>query len=144
MKRMLPLITGFCMIFTLSAAVAQENRFEVSGTVGYTLSNGIDVTPTDIGDGTIVDRVSPTSAFNWDVGMDVFLTEGWAVGFNFAQQRGKLRARVQGDPDIDLADMNINNYHGIFTYNFGDEDSGIRPYIFGGLGATSSSAPPDS
>ena len=32
--------------------------------------------------------------------------------------------------------MDINNFHGIFTYNFGDEDSDIRPYLFGGLGAT--------
>ena len=32
--------------------------------------------------------------------------------------------------------MKVNNYHGIFTYNFGYEDSMTRPFIFGGLGAT--------
>lgn len=135
MKRMLPLTIGLCLIFSLSTVMAQDHRIEVNGTVGYTFSNGIDISPIDV-EGVLVDRISPTSAFNWDVGMDVFLSEGWALGFNFGQQRSMLRARVRSAPDIDVSDMNINNYHGIFTYNFGDEDSEIRPYIFGGLGAT--------
>lgn len=66
----------------------------------------------------------------------VFVSEDWAIGFNFGQQQGKFRGRVRGGADIDFADMDVNNYHGIFTYNFGDEDSEVRPYLFGGLGAT--------
>ena len=38
---------------------------------------------------------------------------------------------------IRLSDMNVDNYHFIFIYNFGDEDLVARPFIFGGLGATS-------
>lgn len=135
MKRMLPLLIGFCLILAVSSAVAQENRFEVNGTVAYSFSSGIDISPQDTNEG-VIDRISPTSAFSFDVGLDVFLTENWALGFNWGQQQGKLRGRVQNGPDIDFTDMNVNNYHGIFTYNFGDEDSPIRPYIFGGLGAT--------
>ncbi len=115
--------------------MAQENRFEVNGTVAYSFSNGIDISPQDL-DGNVIDRISPTSAFSFDVGLDFFLSENWALGFNWGQQRGKLRGRVRNDADIDFTDMNVNNYHGIFTYNFGEEDSGIRPYMFGGLGAT--------
>ena len=136
MKRMLPLLVGFCLILAISSAVAQENRFEVNGTVAYTASNGIDISPQDLEDGRVVDRISPTSAFSFDIGLDVFLSENFSLGFNFGQQQGKLRGRVRNGADIDFTDMDVNNYHGIFTYNFGDEDSDIRPYIFGGLGAT--------
>jgi opacity protein-like surface antigen len=135
MKRMLPMFIGLCLILASPAVFAQEKRVEVNGTVGYSFSNGIDVSPQDW-EGQTIDRLSPTSAFSFDLGMDVFLTEGWALGFNFGQQQGKLRGRVRAGEDVDFTDMNINNYHGLFTYNFGDEDSEMRPYIFGGLGAT--------
>jgi len=132
---MLPIFVGLCLIMASSAVFAQEKGIELNGVVGYSFSNGIDVSPQDV-DGQVVDRISPTSAFSFDVGMDVFLTEGWALGFNFGQQQSKFRGRVRTGSDIDFTDMNINNYHGLFTYNFGDEDSEVRPYIFGGLGAT--------
>jgi opacity protein-like surface antigen len=32
--------------------------------------------------------------------------------------------------------MNVANYHGIFTYHFGEDYQTARPYLFGGLGAT--------
>ena len=33
--------------------------------------------------------------------------------------------------------MTVSSYHGYFGYNFFDSDAKARPYIFGGLGATS-------
>ena len=32
--------------------------------------------------------------------------------------------------------MNVDNYHGIFTYDFGNADAKARPFILGGIGAT--------
>jgi hypothetical protein len=32
--------------------------------------------------------------------------------------------------------MAITNYHGYFAYNFGEADSVVRPFVYGGLGAT--------
>lgn len=135
MTRILPILLGLCLLLSLPLAMAQDNRLEINGTVGYNFSSGVDVSPQDF-EGSTVDRLSPISAFSYDVGVDVFLSEGWALGFNFGQQQSKLRGRVRNGADIDFADLDINNYHGIFTYNFGDEDSDVRPYMFGGLGAT--------
>ena len=39
-------------------------------------------------------------------------------------------------PGVDVADLNIGNYHGAFSYNFGSESTPVRPYLFGGAGAT--------
>jgi hypothetical protein len=35
------------------------------------------------------------------------------------------------------ADMNLDNYHANFVYNFGDADIRVRPFVFIGIGATS-------
>ena len=119
----------------------QDNRFEIYGLIGYTLSEGIDVQPEE-GDDLGIDRLSPKSAFSYGLGMDFMVTENFGVGFNFAQEKSKLRARVEGFQGLDITDMKVNNFHGILSYTFGDEDASFRPFIFGGLGATSYS--PDS
>ena len=58
------------------------------------------------------------------------------VGFLFGQQFSTLELKTRLGTTHDAADMKVNNYHGIFTYNFGYGDSQVRPFIFGGLGAT--------
>ena len=135
MRKMLPLSIGFCLLIVSPFTLAQEKRFEVSGIVGYSFSSGVDVTPQDV-DGTVYDRISPKSGLSYDVGADFFITEGFSLGFNWGRQESYLRGRAQSAPDMDFTSMNVDNYHGIFTYNFGDEDSSMRPYIMGGLGAT--------
>ena len=37
-----------------------------------------------------------------------------------------------------LTGMKVNNYHGVFTYNWGYSDSTVRPFFYAGLGATQS------
>jgi len=135
MRRLLPIFVAFCLIVVSPFTLAQEKRFEFSGTVGYSFSNGIEINPVEYEDVTY-DRLTPISGFSFDIEGSVFLTEGFSVGFNWGRQESELRARARQAPDQDFADMDVNNFHGIFTYNFGDEDSPLRPYIFGGLGAT--------
>ena len=141
MHRRLFIILSLCLILGSTGAFAQDNRFEIYGLIGYTLSEGIDVQPEE-GDDLGIDRLSPKSAFSYGLGMDFMVTENFGVGFNFAQEKSKLRARVEGFQGLDITDMKVNNFHGILSYTFGDEDASFRPFIFGGLGATSYS--PDS
>jgi opacity protein-like surface antigen len=130
-----------CLILGTTFTFAQEKRFEVNGLIGYTLSEGVDVNPRE-GDDLGISRLSPKSSFSYGLGADYLFTENFAVGFNFAQQRSKLRARVTGLEGLDITSMSVNNFHGLLTYTFGEEDEAFRPYIFGGLGATNYS--PDS
>ncbi len=137
MRRLL--ILGLVLMLGVTLAVAQDKKFEVSPYIGGTLSDGVDVDPTSI-PGTepplTVDRVSPKSGLSWGVGFDFLATENFAVGFNFSQHFSKLRAGLQEGGDRDLADLDVFNYHGTFTYNIGDEQAPVRPFVFGGLGAT--------
>jgi hypothetical protein len=51
------------------------------------------------------------------------------------------RVSTTHDPlPTDVGDMTVNTYHGYFAYNFFDADAAIRPYLMGGLGATSFSS----
>ena len=136
MHRLLLLFIGLCSSLVSPLALAQENRFELSGSVGYTLSTGINVDRTIIGDFGFY-GISPKSGLSYGAGLELFVSRGWSVGFNWSQQDSVLKAEAFNDlNDRDITDMTVSNYHGIFTYNFGDEYMLMRPYIFGGLGAT--------
>ncbi|MEJ2109436.1 MAG: outer membrane beta-barrel protein [Acidobacteriota bacterium] len=141
MHRRLFTVLILCMILGSTGVFAQENKFEIYGLLGYTFSEGVDIQPEEEDD-LGIDRLSPNSAFSYGLGMDFLITENFGVGFNFAQEKSKLRARVEGFQGLDITDMDVNNFHGILSYTFGDEDASFRPFVFGGLGATSYS--PDS
>jgi opacity protein-like surface antigen len=128
------------MLFFLMSlqGFAQEKKIEVSPYIAYTFSEGVDVdiavsNPDDL---YLVNRISPTSGFTYGFNFDYLVTESFAVGFNFGNQRSSLEARVQNNEKLIVVDQDLRNYHGTFTFNMGDEDSPMRPFFFGGLGAT--------
>ena len=57
------------------------------------------------------------------------------VEFALDRQQSALEGKGRG-VTREFADMNLNNYHVNFVYNFGDDRDTLRPFIFGGLGAT--------
>ncbi len=119
-----------------SAAYAQDKKFEFTPYVGYTASEGVRINDQDVGGGTIVNTISPKSGASWGLSFDFLATENFAIGFNWNQQFSKLNGNVKDSGNREFADMSVYNYHGIFTYNFFDEDDPVRPFLFGGLGAT--------
>ncbi|MGW8181131.1 MAG: outer membrane beta-barrel protein, partial [bacterium] len=124
------------LLSPLALAQYDEYKLEITPYLGYTFSEGVDISATDIGDGNIVNRLSPTSGSSYGFIADYLVGEHFAVGFNFSQQNSNLEGRLQGSGKQNFADMKVRNYHGVFTYNMGDEDAPMRPYFFGGLGAT--------
>ena len=108
---------------------------EVGVNFGYTLSEGVDITPTLTSLGTVT-KINPTNGASWGLKFDYLAGENFAIGFLYDQQMNKLNADFQSGSKIDVAENNTYNYHGVFTYNFGGQDSKMRPYFYGGLGAT--------
>jgi hypothetical protein len=119
-----------------SQAYDSDYKVELSGIFGYTFSNGVNVNPVDIGAGQIVDKITPRSGASWGAGFDFLLSENLSAGFNWSQQKSELEGSIQSGGKESFTSLYVHNFHGIFTYTFGEEDSGFRPFIFGGLGAT--------
>ncbi len=131
-----------CLCLLATPAWAQQDyRVEIEAFGGFTWSDGVPISPQTIVDETI-DEVAPKSGGSYGLGVGVFLSEQIELGFQFTQQFSVLEATVSpvASPNAtstrDLADMKVNNYHGVFMYHYGFEDSTIRPFIFGGVGAT--------
>jgi hypothetical protein len=131
-------IVAAVSVFIAAAAApafAQSPRVEVSAFAGWTLSDGVSGNAVAAGDGNIYDRVDPKDSASFGFSVGVLATENFEVGFMYDRQSSKL---VLGDTtDRELGDLDVTGYHGYFAYNFGAADAPMRPFVFGGLGATS-------
>lgn len=116
-----------------ASAFAQEKKVEINPFFGYTLSDGVTVDPFIAG-GQVYDSINPASGMAFGVQFGVFATENVEIGFLWAREFSKLEAK--NGTSTEFTDMDVDNYHAIFTYNWGDEDAQARPFLFGGLGAT--------
>jgi opacity protein-like surface antigen len=115
------------------AAWAQEKRVEVSGNVGYTLSDGVSGSSTTV-EGEDFTRIDPQDSINYGGRIGFMVTPNIEVGGLFSLQSSKME--LGGVANADIGDWKLYNYHGYVAYNFGEADAMVRPYVLGGLGAT--------
>jgi len=116
-----------------SAATAQEPRVELSGTVGWTFSDGVSGSSTTVA-GEEFTRIDPQDSISYGGRIGFLVTPNVEVGALFSLQSTKLE--LGGVVNREIGDEKIYNYHGYVAYNFGDADASVRPYLLGGLGAT--------
>jgi outer membrane protein with beta-barrel domain len=133
---MLKRIALVALGLTLASAPAFAQKAEVGVTIGWVWADGVNSTNNIVvpGVGTF-NRIDPKDSFGWGFDIGVFVGPNAEVGFQYTQQPTKLE--VSGTTVVDIGDMSSHTYHGIFTYNFGEHDAKIRPYVYGGLGGTS-------
>ena len=131
-------LAALAIVGWTAPAVAQEPGAEVSVLFGWAFSEGVDGESVATADGNVFNRVDPKDSFKWGLSAGALLAGGVEVGFLFGQQRSTLEA--SGTNTVDIGDMTVNTYHGYFAYNFLDSDDTVRPYLMGGLGATSFSS----
>jgi outer membrane protein W len=133
---MLKRITVVAFMVLLAALPAFAQKAEVGVTVGWVFADGVSSTSNIVvpGAGTF-NRMDPKDSFGWGFDIGVFVGPNAEVGFQYTQQPTKLQ--VSGTTTVDVGDLSTHTYHGTFTYNFGEGDAKIRPYIYGGLGGTS-------
>jgi outer membrane protein W len=117
-----------------SASRAQDHKAEIGVVGGWTFSDGVSGNAVKAGNGKIYDHIDPKDSFSFGLDVGFFVNENLQVGGLFSQQMSKM---VLGGTDtLELGDWSVQNYHGTFTYNFGESAAKARPYVFGGLGAT--------
>jgi len=119
----------------LASAPAFAQKAEVGVTFGWVISDGVDFGTSVVAPGGVYSRVDPKDSFGWGIDLGFFVGPNAEVGFLYGQQLSTLE--VSGTKIVDVGDMTISTYHGTFTYNFGAHDAAVRPYLMGGLGATS-------
>jgi hypothetical protein len=134
MRYQLIVSAALLVVISTPAVLSAQPRVEVSGNVGWTVSDGVDGQGILAGDGNIYDAVDVKDSFSWGFGIGVLATENAEVGFLFSQQMSQMR--LDGTAIREVGDLNVNSYHPYFAYNFMASDSAVRPYVLIGLGAT--------
>jgi len=135
---MLRRVLWLAPVAALAASTASaQYRAEISGFGGYTFADGVTFAGVQVPEtGEVYNSIEPTNAVSWGVELGIFMNENAQVGALFDRHQSSLK--VSGPSTrLDVADMNVDNYHVVFTFNFGDMDDTARPYVQGGIGATS-------
>jgi len=131
--RRLAVMASFILL-AAPAARAQDHRIELGANFGYTLSDGVSFAGVRAGNGALYDGIEPKDGGSWGLNLGFLVNDHAEVGFLFDHQSSSLD--VVGTSTLTIGDMNLENYHGYFAYNFGEHDAKIRPYFLFGLGAT--------
>ncbi len=118
----------------LVATTAWAQRVQASFNVGYGASEGVTSNRAPLL-GQQFDTLTPTSGASINLTVGVALTENAEVEFLWARQNSRLQAEGPGGT-LPVSELAIYNYLGNFVYNFGPRDARLRPFLFGGLGAT--------
>ncbi len=119
---------------TLVAVSAWAQRTEGSVNIGYGANDGISSESRFLF-GQVYDTAGVDNGTSYNVTLGVFATRGIEFEFLFARQDTDLSADGPGGT-LPITRTAVYNYMGNVVYNWGDEDSVLRPFVFGGLGAT--------
>ena len=124
----------FLMTMMVMAASASAQGVEVSGTIGWTFSDGVNGNAVTVpGVGTF-DRIDPKDAWAWGC--------AWASSPETIRRLASCTTssprslEVGGTTTVKVGDIKLHNYQGYYAFNFGHEETGVRPYVLFGLGAT--------
>jgi outer membrane protein with beta-barrel domain len=136
-KRVSCLMMVAALVWTSTVpALAQQARAEVSVLLGWSIADGVSGDAITTPEG-IFDRIDPKDSFKWGLMGGVLLGEYGNAEVGFMWQQAMSKMEVGGTSTVEIGDWSINSYHGYFGYNFFENDAKVRPYILGGLGATS-------
>jgi opacity protein-like surface antigen len=121
-------------LVAISSTAWAQTKVQVSGLFGYTLSDGVSGDAFFPGDGNSYNRVDPKDGGNFGFSVGFMVNPNAEVGFMYRRQMSK--AVISGSATKELGDLNVDGYHGYFTYYFGDPEGKVNPYFLGGFGAT--------
>ena len=130
-RRIAVIVAGMCLF---TAPLRAQGRVEVGVGVGYTLSEGIRTDERLAFPG--YDRAEVNSGPSFHLSFGVYTTPQFLIEFIYGRQDSKLTAEGNVVSKIDVAELKVDNYHGAFTYNWGEEDAKMRPFATIGFGAT--------
>lgn len=120
-------------VTAIAMPASAQTAMELGGFGGYTPSVTLEEHA-----GSLTD-LKLRGEFTWGINGTRFLTPHWGVEIVFTQQASALET-VTEDGAGDLYSIGIAQLHANLVYQLGDEQARLRPYVFGGAGATFFSA----
>ena len=129
------IVAGLMFALVATAPLAAQ-KIEVSFGGGYTTSEGVTTEGSSFPIGATFNKIDVVSGGAFNLTAGVYVTPQAQIEFLYARQSSTLRATGGVGPDVDISNMHVDSYHVNFVYNWGQEDSKVRPFAFGGLGAT--------
>ncbi|MGH9322397.1 MAG: outer membrane beta-barrel protein, partial [Vicinamibacteria bacterium] len=122
--------TGAVVFSVLLVAVpASAQRFEAAGLFGYTASAGLEQVARELNDLEI------GGGFTWAGQFDYFFTRNLGIEGSWAQREGDVIVSTSAG-SAGLFDLDARQFLGSVVYQWGAEESKLRPFVVGGLGAT--------
>ena len=124
----------FCAIAAvLYADAAHAQSWEISALAGYAPAVGLERQSRDVDDASI------GGGFMFSIHGARFLTANWGIEASFTQAFSSYDLTM-GEETASLFSIDIAHLHGDVVYEFGTADRRLRPFVFGGAGATFFSA----
>jgi len=125
-------IAAAVVLLALSAPASGQS-WEASGLLGYTPSVGLDRQAPEL------TQLDIQGGFTWGLQAGHLFTPRWGAELLWMQQGSALRLTTE-DGAANVFTMTIQQLHGNVLYHFGNRDVKLRPFVFGGMGATFFSA----
>ena len=132
----------FACVAVMTAPLSAQSRVELSGFAGWAFSDGVSGEGVFTQEGDFYNRIDPKDNGIYGFSAGFLVTPQVELGFLYSLQSTSLilgcdDSGICSTDDRDLGDFSISTYHGYFAYNFGEEESPVRPFVLFGLGATS-------
>ena len=117
----------------ISCAPASAQSWEVSGLAAYTPSASIEHQAPELS------GLDISGGFTYGIQAARLLTPRWGAEVLWTRQSSGLRLGTDAGT-AQLFTMTVRQLHGDVVYHLGAPDARLRPFVFGGLGATFFSA----
>ena len=127
-------LASAALLLAAAPAMAQASKVEISGNVGWVISDGVTGQNVRAQDGHTYNELDAKDAMGYHFTVGLHASPALEVGFLYGRQQSTLQAK--GTKTTEIGDMNIDSYHVYFAYNFGAQSAIVRPFIYGGLGST--------
>ena len=125
-------IAAAIVLLALSAPASGQS-WEASGILGYTPSVGLDRRAPEL------TELDIRGGFTWGLQVGHLFTPRWGAELLWMEQGSALRLGTDAGA-ADLFTMTIRQLQGNVLYHFGNRDTKLQPFVFGGMGATDFSA----
>ena len=131
MSRLTAIAAGILLL--APSAPASGQSWETSGLFGYTPAVALDRRAEEL------TQLDIRGGFTWGLQAGHLFTPRWGAELLWMQQGSALRLTTEAGA-ANVFTMTIQQLQGNALYHFGNPDTKLRPFVFGGLGATFLSA----